>query len=306
MALFWEDLLTVDEEEVAKVFVGHEVPPIGGKLHCRGYTLPFSGTQQRTTKLMKLISKQLEHYVFPESEREEFDWPDARDKFGNNNPESDGKLGEMLLYIMVEAFLKTPMIAYKLKDLSNSNDQVKGADGVFVGEYAGKKALLIGESKIYSSLSSALSSAIESLHRFHENERAYDHEICICKKYPKERNISGELLQETLDIINNDVDRIIVHPVFISYDYEKITKISTSSEEKSQAEKLLKKEIKEESRRWKKLIDAKKNNFPSAFKVYLDFFFLPVEDCLRLRKDFYMKLHGCEYRPPLSSKTRTQ
>ncbi|WP_320172890.1 DUF1837 domain-containing protein [Maridesulfovibrio sp.] len=304
MALDWGELLTVENKDVESVFVNHEIHPVNNKLHCRGYTLPFTGTQQRTKKLMKLLSQQLEHYVFPEAEKDDYDWPDARDKFGDNDPESDGKLGEMLLYIMVEAFLQTPMIAYKLKDLSNPNDQVKGADGVFVGEYSGRKALLIGESKIHNSLTGAISSAIESLHRFHESEKAYDHEICICRKYPKERELSAELLQEALDILNDEVERIIVHPVFISYDYDSILKISTDAEDAKSAEFLLKDQIKKEVKRWQKLILKKKDKFPSAFKVYLDFFFLPVEDCLKLRNDFYRKLHGCEYKPPLKSKKR--
>jgi len=295
MSVDWEQLLTIDCGKVAELFV-QQKGFSDTKIQVRGYTLPFVGTQQKWDALLAFLRKQLLKYVFPEQERpDNIDWALARDKFGNNDPEKDGKLGEMLLYVFVEAFLKTPLMAYKLKDLSNPNDQVKGADGVFIGEYQGQKALLIGESKIHKTLASAIKSTLESLQRFHDNAAPYANELLVAKKYPKERGLKGESLDTILAILDRSVDHILVHPVFVSYDLGKIGEISEKSNDSYSAENALREILDREVTDWKTKIIEKKNIFPKPFQVFLDFFFLPVEDTLNLRKHFYELLHGHPY-----------
>ncbi len=295
MSIDWGKLLTVDGDRVAKEVLSLENVSINAKLHVRGYSLPFDGTQQRYSKFVKLLSDHLIRYVFPESEREDADWPAARDKFGNISPESDGKLGEMLLYVLVEAFLKTPMIAYKLKDMSNPNDQVKGADGVFIGEYNGYTALLIGESKIYKDIDEGVAAALLSLNRFHKNETMLENETLIARKYPSERKLSGEMLDKAISIITGNSNRVLVHPVFIAYDLQSIKSISQTSSSKEEAENALIEKIKEEVESWKSEINKHRINYQKPFSVFLDFFFMPLENTLVFRNLFYQKLHNAPY-----------
>lgn len=292
MAVDWNDLLTIDTEQIAKLLISHPLAS-SGKLAIRGYSIAFDGTQQRLEKLIERLRRQLLKYVFPESERpEDIDWALARDKFGDIDPSKDGKLGELLLYLFVEAFLKTPLMAYKLKDLGNPNDQVKGADGIFVGEYNNQLAVLIGESKIYADMNSAVKESLESLHRFHLAGAAFSTELMIARKYPSERNLQLETLKLVDELISGSTDRVIVHPVFISYSYQDISKISTSAIDAPRAEDELKKLLVEESKRWKKEIEQLQSKYPKPFQVYLDFFFLPCEDTMNLRNAFYQMLHG--------------
>lgn len=55
--------------------------------------------------------------------------------FGQKDPQADGKYGELLLFVLVESVLGCKMIAHKLKSLTNVIDQIKGGDGVFLGNY---------------------------------------------------------------------------------------------------------------------------------------------------------------------------
>ncbi|MFA7403308.1 MAG: DUF1837 domain-containing protein [Pelobacteraceae bacterium] len=294
MGVNWEELLTVDCQKAAELFVCHP-GFVDSKIQIRGYTIPFSGTQQNFNEIMNFLRRQLLKYVFPEKERpEDIDWAIGRDKFGDNNPISDGKLGEMLLYVFVEAFLKTPLMAYKLKDLGNPNDQVKGADGVFIGEYQGQPALLIGESKIHQTVSAAVKSAMESLQRFHENAGPYATELLVSRKYPEERELSGEILDSVFAIMNREKG-ILVHPVFIAYDFAKIGTVSQNAKESISAEEALQQHIKKEVEEWQAKIAAHKCIYPKPYQVYLDFFFLPVENSLQLRNHFYELLHGHPY-----------
>ena len=293
MPIDWESLLTVDCEKLTSLFIAHEGHS-EDKLQIRGYSLPFVGTQQRWDAVIDELSRLMLKYVFPETERpEDIEWHKARDKFGDISPLSDGKLGEMLLYFLVEAALKVPLMGYKLKDLSNPNDQVKGADGLFVGEYQGETALLIGESKIHKRLKGAVFSAIASLQRFHDRAGPYVHELFIARKYPKERGLNAESIESVLNIIDGtDENRIVVHPVLIAYDFGEIEGISRRAKNKAEADNLLKEALETEVEDWKNTIADREQYYPKPYQTYLDFFFIPAESSLQLREQFYERLHG--------------
>ena len=91
------------------------------------------------------------------------------------------------------------------------------------------------------------------------------------------------------------MDYVLVHPVFISYDFEEISKISLKALSQEEAEQLLKETILEEIKIWQSNIENQKKYYPKPFQVYLDFFFLPSENSLKLRKDFYCMLHNVDY-----------
>lgn len=295
MPIDWTRLLTVDASEAAQLFVSHPVAT-APKIRFRGFTLRFCGTQQGTVPLIDCLSRLLLKYVFPETERPaDIEWRKARNKFGNNDPSRDGKAGEMLLYLFVEAFLRSPLMAYKLKDLGNSNDQVKGADGVFVGEYEGQPALLIGESKIHKDLDSAVGSTLGSLHRFHEGTAALTNELMIARKYPKERGLTQEELDAACQLMSTDSDRVLVHPVFICHDCVDIAEVAGMAKSQAEAEAALAPKMQTLAASWQAQVEGLRTKFSRPFQVFLDFFFLPVEDCLRLRQDFYEMLHGHPY-----------
>lgn len=85
------------------------------------------------------MAQKIKQFVLSEADIEECKkqdkepWLKAAIYFGPVNPQNEGKYGELLLFLLVEAVLKTPMIAYKIKSLSDYKHQIKGSDGVFLG-----------------------------------------------------------------------------------------------------------------------------------------------------------------------------
>jgi hypothetical protein len=294
MPVDWSSLLTVDSTQIDTLFVTHPLLK-EPKLVVRGYTLPFTGTQQNTLELFKFLRRQLLKYVFPENQRPpDIDWTIGRDKFGDIPPASDGKLGEFLLYAFVEAHLQTPQIAYKLKELGNPNDQVKGSDGVFIGSYDGQDALLIGESKIHATLSSALRDAMKSLQRFHDCDGPYATELLIATTHASSSDMSPSMLEQAYALLDRSKG-ILVHPLFIAADLDEIASISQSALNAQEAEKALQTHIQAELASCQTALKKLATKYPKPFQVYLDLFFLPVEDSLKLRNSFYELLHNTTY-----------
>ena len=75
-----------------------------------------------------------------------------------------GEGGEMLLYLLAERFLKLPQILCKMDLKTDSRVHYHGADGVYAGiTPEGVLKLYWGESKVYATAASAISSCLESL-----------------------------------------------------------------------------------------------------------------------------------------------
>lgn len=203
-----------------------------------------------------------------------------------------GKYGELLLFALVEGVLKCKMIAHKISHLSNVNDEVKGSDGIFIGEYKNKEALLIGESKVMQNFSDAIKEALESINRYHsDKEQAHNlsHELLIARgdihKYD-DGVIDIDELYERLNVEEDAYRRqILVHPILLMYEREFIQKLkikSTSQEEfVDKLNKMMLKKIKEK-KRGVELIKNKVNE-SQLEHVFLDFFLIPVDKVERFR-----------------------
>lgn len=96
---------------------------------------------------------------------------EARSKF-KNAEQNKGELGEILLYTLLEGHLRAPQILSKMSMKTNSNDYVKGSDGIhFVKvKNSNRYHLIYGESKLYKNLSQAFETAFESISRFSSSE----------------------------------------------------------------------------------------------------------------------------------------
>lgn len=96
---------------------------------------------------------------------------EARSKF-KNAEQNKGELGEILLYTLLEGHLRAPQILSKMSMKTNSNDYVKGSDGIhFVKvKNSNRYHLIYGESKLYKNLSQAFQTAFESISRFSSSE----------------------------------------------------------------------------------------------------------------------------------------
>jgi hypothetical protein len=100
----------------------------------------------------------------------------ARDLF--RKCDTSGQVGEILIYFLLEAVLGAPQVLKKMPITTNPGDERKGGDGVHLRWDDSDQVLelIFAESKLWQSFQSALSSAFESVDKFHST-RAGAHEI---------------------------------------------------------------------------------------------------------------------------------
>lgn len=302
--------IRVDGDWINQNLVEHGIQKNHNKVKIRMYSIKFSGNQQDYAGLIKALVGKLPSFVLSNKEirkykKEKEDYQpfiEAMKFFGDVDPEQDGKYGEFILFLMVEAILKCPMIAHKII-LYNPKDQVKGSDGLFVGKYDSFQALLIGEAKIESSTKKPITNAFKSVSKFYVNGQAnlgLSHELIVAKKDISE-DFSGEELDYLYDLLNPQSKEykktIKVHPILIVYNDKRIKDIEKEAKDNTEAESKLKESIPLIVKELEQDINSEitKNN-GTLKKVYLDFFFIPTSDVAKLRHDFYKEIHGVPYK----------
>jgi len=273
----------------------------------RLYSIDFSGTQQDLTAIVDSIADSIEHYVYDSKQRERFNkkginaFRKAVSFFGETNPDMDGKYGELLLYILAESILNTPLVSHKIALLTNPNDQVKGGDGIFFGEYKDDMAILIGESKIHKTFSGALDSSLDSLDRFHQNytSSTLDHELFIARSNISE-SFDIEQLESLFEAFTPGTKEYKscnkAHPVLLVFESSQISKIEKKAKNKTDAERLFERWAKKRIDKAYELINEKLNNYSELEKVYLDIFLLPMNSVSSFKHSLYKAIHGIEYK----------
>lgn len=302
----WEELKSSNHDWVNEHLKSHPVIE-KEKSITRLYSIDFSGTQQDLTALVDSIADSIEHYVYDSKQREKFSkkginaFRKAVSYFGETNPDMDGKYGELLLYILAEAILNTPLVSHKITLLTNPNDQIKGGDGIFFGEYRDDMTILIGESKIHKSFSGALNSSLDSLDRFHQNytSSTLDHELFIARSNISE-NFDIEQLECLFEAFTPGTKEYKscnkAHPVLLVFESSEISKIEKKAKNKSEAEKLFGVWADQRINKAYELIMQKLDNYSELEKVYLDIFLLPMNNVSSFKHSLYKAIHGIEYK----------
>lgn len=210
-----------------------------------------------------------------------------------------GKYGELMLFALVEGVLQCKMVAHKIKHLTNVNDEVKGSDGIFLGNYNENKAILFGESKIMQSLSGAVVDALESINRYHndpENSHNRSHELVIAREHIHKYDIDGvdiDDLYDRLDSTSDDYkEQLLVHPIILMYERSFIKKLQINAKTHTEFNEMISKELSERLKRKNEVFDlvnkhVKEHNLEHSF---LDFFLIPVDDVSKFRSAMDDKL----------------
>ncbi|SYX81745.1 Hachiman antiphage defense system protein HamA [Paenibacillus alvei] len=277
------------------------------KVKVRGYSIKFSGNVLDYNALSKFIAGSIHKFVYSSQQIRELGdigaFMQAQKYFGKKNPSTDGKYGELLLFMLVEGVLKCPMVAHKIVTLSNSRDQVKGGDGIFLGNYEYQQgkyhpACLIGESKIMDQFSVCVDDALDSLDRFHNERTAAQFsstEFMVAKQ-----NISEDF---DIDYVYDSLtpgseafqQNIMVHPIFLMYNTNEINTIEREALTQKMAESLMKDYFEERGIEHLELIKKKITRWSNLQKVFLDFFIIPVNNVQKFRNTVYYQIHGVEY-----------
>ncbi|OAQ39555.1 hypothetical protein A5893_08140 [Pedobacter psychrophilus] len=277
------------------------------KLTLRFFTIKPSGTQIIFNGLNSVLHTSLPHYIYGEDDikRNGEMWAglNANGKFGLKNPKTDGKYGELLLFVLVESILGCKMVAHKIKSLTNIRDQIKGGDGIFIGDYQFKSekypAYLIGESKVTTTLTKALKEALISIERFHS---AYfvndflDDELIVAKEFLSVTNTNLDELYDRLTPSSKIFKhQSLVHPILLMYSTSNFEKLQKDSASMEILENAISESINGKEKEYLNKINKELDNYSEIKKVYLDFFILPCKSVDEFRDLMYKKIHGVPY-----------
>ncbi|MGD6933532.1 MAG: HamA C-terminal domain-containing protein [Candidatus Bathyarchaeia archaeon] len=302
--LDWLKLLRIDSSWLDNLLIEHPEAKDNRHIRARAYTITFDDRIENLDGLADFMVERIKEYVLTPTEIASMQkkgkdaWREAAAYFGNRKPNSEGKYGELLLFLIVEAVLKTPMIAHKIKSISNMNAQVNGADGIFLGEIDGANTILLGESKMIGRQSKAISQALESISVFHDpftRGAAIKTELRVASRNRIDV-ISREQLEYLLAVCDKDSKEYNslkkIYPILIVYNDSRIVRIQNNCKDKVDGEAMAATFFKEASQ---ELLKAVKQEISTKRKVLeladLEFFFIPVSSVNKLRLLLYNKIH---------------
>lgn len=321
MNIDWEKKIRIDTEWIDRQLINHFTDK-SLKISIRGYTPKAFGTSFSCEALIEEIGFFLTEYVHNDSSikrklkslqakygkktgeqrLENALYQEAQTFFGKKDPSTDGKYGELLLFALTESVLKSKMVAHKIINLTNGKDQVKGGDGIFLGNYEIEKgcfepAILIGESKIMQGFSDCVDQALCSIDRFHSAETKLEFnsmEFIVANKtmFVDEEDVDYDQIYDLLTPGTEAFSgQILVHPILIMYNTRKIDNIEKNASSKDQFEKLIKNYMDNEKDDFMSKINKKLKSFPNIEKVYVDFFIFPFNNIDNFRTGMYYNIH---------------
>lgn len=306
---FFESLLAVDTKWTSE-YIGEYHSKAEKKLNAKVFAVKFSGQKYLTTSWVKHITRRLKHFLYDKKKielmtaRGEEPYQEAMQAFGDVDPITDGKYGELILFLLVESVLRAPMMVHKISHLQNRHDQAKGADNLFIGTYKGERTIFLGESKIKTNYDKALHEALDSINRFYlpEDSASIDQEFIISRN-----NIRTDLSKEQLEYLYEILDQTShlhqntnkAHPIFIMYDFDKIENIEIECTNAADGDTKLQKHVIEWLDKKFIKIQEKLKEFTELQSTDLIFFLIPVKDSKAFRDLMYTTIHGTSYRKKL-------
>lgn len=240
---------------------------------------------QNASVYYALPSKRIEELINKGQLRQLVD--EAKDKF-KSAKYNDGEGGELISYCINEDVLNAPKILSKLKLKTNNEDYVKGADGIHLLKIDEKNyEVIYAESKMYSDLNKAITSAFDSIDRFITGS-SLEFEVTTLAT-----NLKGEFEDIDVDYISNvilpskeNIRHNTAFSIFIGFEIPDTIDKSLGYEEYEQEIYLQVKSIIDEnvSKINEKFEDAKRRAF--SYYVYL----IPFVNIENFRKEIIKKI----------------
>lgn len=320
MSINFEDLISINKNWFEKEFNHHGTKNINNKLKARIFTVKPSGTKvdsyslacalidimpyyykskvETENRIQREIEKTRDDYpnLTDEEHREEIikkisaiNYREASKFFKQKTVNSkSGKYGELLLFGIVEPLFKCKMIAHKITNLTNYHDEIKGGDGIFLGNYSTPNgdnlAYMIGESKVWKNFSNAQKDALDSINRFYDStvQATFKSlEFFIAQKDIDKQVGNTTDIDELYDRLNPTSakfkEQIAVHPILIMYDMAAYKKIMINSKDQDELVKLIDAHINSRMQSILNGIAKKIELYPELRAVYLDFILIPID-----------------------------
>ncbi|MFZ4929351.1 HamA C-terminal domain-containing protein [Chryseobacterium sp. Mn2064] len=210
-----------------------------------------------------------------------------------HHADNEGELGEILLYCLLESHLNAPKILTKLELKTNSNDYIKGADGVHLLKLSDTDyQIVLGESKLNSDISKGVYEAFGSISKFLKSTSKLEFEIDL---------INSELVKEAYDQTTYEMLKRIIIPsakeddtyldysfgIFLGFDIpitDEESKLNNSDFRKNIREKIKKEVLKAKNSLNHQL---KKSDY-TGYQFYI--YVIPFSDLQNKRKHIIGKI----------------
>jgi len=231
---------------------------------------------------IEFLKDQYPYFVMPKEEVEAKDYAlheaQRRADFDEDS-RYDGKLGELILFVLVDALLELPLVCHKLGLMQEPVQDQKGADALFYGLHDGQESLGVGEAKIYGNPDQGIDSALDSTARFHGAEGAAKtrHELIVARNNLSE-NLKPGQRERLLEVFFDRRTRFKhVHPVFLGYQAEWLTEMQKECSEAKELEDAIIDEL-ESSGIEEDVHETLESEYSNLQKHQIEFLMLPLED----------------------------
>jgi hypothetical protein len=290
---------------LSKVIAEPEVLDTKAKVHC--YIVAHDGQDQpRIKDLAQAIAARIIDYAIPRNELKRAQEYDI--KFNTTSEVSKLKLkakklfttlgktgegGEMLLYMLIQNYLKLPQILCKMSLKTNSELHYNGADAIHMIFDSGKQkmALYWGESKMYQSLDTAVTSCLESIKPF----------LCDDGGSNSRQMRDLQLITDNLDLSDEILENVMLKylnpddPLFNKLEYRGACFIGFdhgvySSTPNTKTEQEVISEVESIFSKWQNKIGKKIKESSPLHSFVLEIFLIPFPSVEGFRKEFLSEI----------------
>jgi hypothetical protein len=219
-------------DEKIKARVKNQIFKVDARLGCpsgkdASFSLDFEEREYRQRDLVGLIRDMVPYFALTEDEitsLHKSEWNKVSfTRISDAQPTKKGDYGELLLYIILSIFYKSPKFVTKARLRSSTREQIKGFDCAhFSIDDAGEVKLWLGEAKFHASLSGAISSAFTSITTNFSDATKVKAEL---KLLGGEIEINKSLSPEHLELLvsytngGRSLDKVPIQvPVLVTYD----------------------------------------------------------------------------------------
>lgn len=294
---------TCNDEEFSRVFkeLKHdECLELPNNNLLKMYYTKIMNNKFEYSNLQEFLLSNITNYVFSRKENKEASdtkkIPNLTKKalmeFRKLNNENDcgngGELGELLLYVFLESDLNAYKLLSKMELKTNSEDYIKGADGIYLYEYEDENKdrhfeYVIGEAKIEATSAKSIADAFDSI-LTHLQKENFEREL-VNREIFKE-TFSEEQVEEIKKILvpsadDDDIDIQKAFGIFIGYGLNKDLRLDevNHKEGKKIIEERIEKDIKNICKNIKNKIRKNTELKNYSFYVYV----MPFKDAQKDR-----------------------
>ncbi len=224
-------------------------------------------------------------------------WAKARFIKARESDSRSGEGGELLLYVLVEHFLKAPLVLSKMRLKTSPDMPVHGADGVHaMWDIDGNRlAMVFGESKLHQTFASGMAEAAESIGLLARNvDGRMENELQLTTGNIDLDGFPSEIQEHLLRFLhpyateesNSRVDKFALLVGFDFHAYGKITG-KPAAEAEEEFVKLYRKNLKTSLTTAQSHLNAHDVSLDTV-----DLFFFPLPDVQAFRDAFDKALYG--------------